>query len=139
MDVKTVVEKYQCCGCINCDEMSCFTKNTKILKECSAHVAGTYVIPHGKIYLGLPKGFNRFGVQENYDLNIFENFEDYTKYWGDPTLYDFPAWKHFDGEATLIKVFSPRINRFSLAIVLGDCISEIDCREITDEDINHMD
>lgn len=63
--LKVMVETFQCPGCVAGGDTSCgvFEPETGWSHgACKSHVAGTLIMPGGKVYLGMPKGFNRVGV-----------------------------------------------------------------------------
>lgn len=131
---KKFVETYQCPGCVCGSDIKCFGEGSGI--ECGKHVAGTLVGSVGKIFLGLPTGFCRIGPVER--MKIF-GFKSPSDGWGYDKL-NIPVWKHKDEHGnTLVRGISPRINSPFIHIFLGDHLSEIDCVEITDDDINGMD
>ncbi len=66
---KQMIEEFQCPGCVagsdtNCEEFKVEEEN-KIEEErtfkCVNHCPGTRILGLGRIYLGMPKGFNRVG------------------------------------------------------------------------------
>ena len=136
--IKNAIESYQCPGCACGSGIECFkpdVKNKGI--GCGKHVAGTVIRPIvGRVFLGLPNGFNRIG-DSKMSITMFETFE--SSNW----IYDMcniPVWKHVNNEEhTLVRGISPRTNRPFLHIFLENCIEKIDCREITEYDINKMD
>jgi hypothetical protein len=133
--IKTAIELYQCPGCVCGGDTECYQKGESL--ECKKHVIGTMAIPHGKILLGMPKGFDRVGDVNHLQLKIYKTFE------GSDWKYDnwnIPVWKHFDKNGnTLVRGMQPRINQTFLHIFLEDCISVIDCLEITQGDVDGMD
>ena len=127
-----LIEEYQCPGCVCGSDIKCYKKGNHI--ECEAHVAGTTITPGGKIMLGMPTGFNKTG--EAMQFNIFESFSDG---WGYSFL-NSPVWKSLDKNGnTLVRGISPRINLPFLHIFKGNCLSKIDCYELSIEDIEGMD
>jgi len=133
-NVVNAIEEYQCPGCVCGYNVECYEKSEDL--ACKKHCAGTTIIPVvGRIFLGMPKGFNRLGSIDDMVINIFENVEDG---WGFDNL-NVPVWKYLDGEGnTLVRGFSPRINKPFLHIYLGDHMKEIDCLDIKN-DLNGMD
>jgi len=134
--IKKIIETYQCPGCVTGGDTSCYEKGDNL--ECSKHGSGTLGSGIGMFYLGLPKAFCRIGFikQESFCLYIFENIE---KGWG-YDKFNIPVWKHLDKHGnTLVRGLSPRINHPFLHIFIGDYLKEIDCLEITQEDIDEMD
>lgn len=144
-NIKDAIEEYQCSGCISGCDISCF-KPDKIGESvaCGGHRAGTLISGIGKIFLGMPKGFNRLGVglggDDNLRIDIFETRADG---WQEPTGYkkwNIPVWKYLNENGhTFVRGLSPRTNRPFLHIYLEDCIDQIDCLEITQEDVDAMD
>ena len=135
--IKKAIEEYQCSGCISGHNTDCFEKcDTGI--GCGKHYAGTHVMPIvGKIFLGLPKGFNRLG-HNNDDMKpyIFEDLKD----WGEYNKFNVPVWKHLDKNGnTLVRGLKPRLNTPFIHIILKDALSEINCELITDKDLEEMD
>ena len=139
-NIKNGVEEYQCPGCTSGRNISCYKKSENSI-ACGEHRAGTAITFIGKIFLGMPIGFNRLGVElgggENMPIEIFESFEkrdwDYNK-------WNIPVWKHLNENGhTFVRGLSPRTNRPFLHIFLKDCMNRIDCFEVTQELINEMD
>lgn len=130
------VEEYQCPGCVVGMDSSCFEPDLENGVGCANHVCGTIFSGIGHVFLGMPKGFNRRGFQDDLKINIFEKFSDGWGY----TKFNVPVWRHLNKHGhTLVRGISPRINAPFLQIFLEDCMSEIDCLEITKDDINGMD
>lgn len=132
--IKNAIEEYQCSGCMNGSGISCF-KPSENSVGCSNHYAGT-LTSIGKIFLGMPKGFNRLGEIKNLKPTIFKTFEESWKY----DLFNIPTWKHVtkDGH-TLVRGLSPRINAPFIHIYLEDCSDKINCLEITQKELDEMD
>ncbi|GAB4343138.1 MAG: hypothetical protein Kow0089_18730 [Desulfobulbaceae bacterium] len=132
--VINAVETYQCPGCVHGSDISCYEKGDSL--ACNKHVAGTTISFIGRIFLGLPKGFNRLGVCDDTKINIFKTVEDG---WG----FDFlntPVWKYLDEHGnTLVRGLCPRINTPFIHVFLGNHINDIDCYEITADDLDGMD
>ena len=70
-------------------------------------------------------------------------FKDYQEFNSDGGKYDklnIPVWKHLDKHGnTLVRGLIPRRNEPFLHIFLENCISQIHCLEISNEDIKNMD
>ena len=136
MKPEKAVKEYQCCGCINGPYKDCFKKTDYISVSCQKHASGTFNSGIGKIFLGLPKGFNRLGMFKDMEINIFQSLKDWSGY----DFLNVPVWKHLDKHGnTIIRGISPRINQPFLHIFLEDYIDKIDCYEITQKDINKID
>ena len=136
---KQIIEKYLCPGCFYGSDTECF-KNSGKGREimCSNHCAETIIHPGGKILLGMPNGFNRYGSND-INITIFMSYEDLPSYPFNYEKFNIPVWKHFDGECTLVRGLSPRINKPFINIFYGDVRDKINCLEITKEDIENMD
>jgi len=134
-NIKTAVENYQCPGCVCGGDTECYEKGENI--ECGKHVAGTTAYPVvGRFFLGMPTGFCRTSNIENFKLYVFESLADCWGY----DKWNVPVWKHLDENGnTLVRGMSPRVNMPFVHVILGDCMDEIDCLEITKEDIDGMD
>ena len=136
-NISVAVERYQCSGCISGGDTSCFKVNENAGGVgCGEHFAGTIISDIGKVFLGLPKGFNRLGNLENMKPIIFNSFSD----WGYYDNFNRPVWKHLDKHGnTLVRGLMPRRNEPFLHIFLENCLSKINCLEISNKDIDEMD
>lgn len=135
--IKFAVETYQCAGCVVGGDTSCFEQQDFSV-GCKKHVAGTLVLPGvGTIFLGMPKGFNRLGVFTELKPYIFESFESSNWCYD---MWNIPVWKHLSKEGhTFVRGIMPRKNEPFLHIFLENCLSKINCLEISQYDIEGMD
>lgn len=133
--IKKAVEEYQCPGCVGGSDIECYEKSEDF--SCEKHVAGTMGFPQvGRIFLGMPKGFNRLGGSGKMKINIFHDLEESWDY----DMYNIPVWKYLDKHGnTLVRGLSPRTNWSFLHVILCDCVADIDCHEITEEMLKEMD
>jgi len=135
--IKALIETYQCPGCVCGCDITCFVPCTTGI-GCGKHCAGTTIFPVvGKIYLGLPTGFNRIGNTNKFSLYIFSEYPapnwKYDK-------FNIPCWKHLDENGnTIVRGLQPRLNNPFLHIYLGNYIKEINCLELATDDIESMD
>ncbi len=137
MKNKESIEEYQCPGCIRGSNVSCFEKNPVAGIGCGKHSAGTFMIPIGKIFLGMPKGFNRLGPYADLKPLIFETFE--SAGWS-YNMWNIPVWKYKNEKGhTMVRGLIPRRNEPFLHIYLEDCLDKIDCLEISQKGLDHMD
>ena len=135
---KKVVKEYQCSGCVNGFDASCFESNENGGIGCGKHLPGTMILGIGTIFLGLPKGFNRVGKHETLKPIIFESFKTWD--WGKYDKFNIPVWKYLSPDGhTFVRGLIPRRNEPFIHIFLEDCMNEINCLEITQEDIDAMD
>ena len=133
--IKNAIEEYQCPGCVCGSDIECFQPGDSL--ACSKHCAGTIVSYIGSIFLGMPKGFCRLGLDSKLQINIYTTIKSsefpYNK-------WNVPVWKYLNKTGhTFARGISPRINQTFLHIFLEDCRDSIDCLEITQDDINKMD
>jgi len=137
-EVKNAIEEYQCPGCICGGDIECFKSNQNGGVGCGKHAAGTFITQVGAIFLGIPKGFNRLGVQRDLVPLIFETFESFS--WGQYDKWNIPTWKYLSKKGhTFVRGIVPRKNEPFLHVFLENCIDKIDCLEITQEDVDYMD
>ena len=135
--VKNAIEQYQCPGCITGCDISCFEQNTVSGVGCGGHYAGTMISSIGKVFLGLPKGFNRLGEIAGFKPLIFESYED--SEW-EYNMWNVPVWKYLNSDGhTIVRGFMPRRNEPFIHIFLENCMDKINCLEITQADIDGMD
>ncbi len=133
-DIKKAIEEYQCPGCTNGSDTSCYEKGNSL--ECAKHSAGTNMLGKGWILLGMPRGFDRLGERKEVEFCIFDTFE---KGWG-YDKFNYPVWKYLNtGNHTLVRGLCPRTSKPFIHLFLEDCISQIDCLKITDDDLANMD
>jgi len=133
-NVKNAVKEYQCSGCSNGSYETCFKKNEIQGVGCGSQFSGTMISGIGKIFLGMPKGFNRLGVSESMIPVIFDKFNDKYNKW------NIPVWKHLNEEGhVLVRGIMPRKNEPFIHIFLENCLDKINCLEITQDDIDRMD
>jgi len=137
--LKKIIENYQCPGCLHGSDVLCYKVDTHGI-ACGKHIGGTTISNLGKIFLGMPTGFNRLGPQGNETrIHIFDNFNSFKKIW-DYDKFNIPVWKHRDEhENIIIRGISPRTNHSWIHIILEDCLDKINCFEITEEHMKEMD
>jgi len=134
-NTQKIIEHYQCPGCVCGSDTTCYKQGSYL--ECEKHVAGTRIYPNvGRILLGMPVGFNRYGSDENMELYIFPSMDSG---WGFDKL-NVPVWKYFDKktDCTIVRGMSPRINTTWIHIFIENCIKHINCYEITEQDMKEM-
>lgn len=129
-----IVEEYQCAGCVCGSDTECYKKGENL--ECGKHVVGTTISGIGRIFLGLPIGFNRQGPIEDLKVCIFKSPKEGWGY----NKFNVPVWKHLDEHGnTLVRGLSPRINWPFLHIFIGDHRDAINCIELTRSELDEMD
>lgn len=130
------IQNYQCNGCVSGPYPKCYEESRSLGEiSCENHCPGTWLSGVGKIFLGLPKGFNRLGHCDKTKIFMFKKFKDGWGY----EIFNIPVWKYKDEFGNVIvRGLSPRINLPFIHIFLEDCLDEIDCELITNEMINEM-
>lgn len=131
------VKEYQCSGCMSGPYPECYETEAGYGIGCRKHYAGTGVSYIGKIFLGMPHGFNRLGHYDEMKPIIYEDFvEEEVEF----NKWNVPVWKHLDKHGnTLVRGLRPRLNEPFIVIFLGNHLGKIDCREISQEEIDGMD
>jgi hypothetical protein len=141
MNATEAVKNYQCPGCVSGPFPECFVKSS-CSEGCEKHSPGTYITGIGNVLLGLPKGFKRLGESKRLMVNIFDNLDGFREVWGDDG-YDklnVPVWKHLDENGnTIVRAYLPRVNVTTIHIFLCNEIDNIDCIEVTNDDLDGWD
>jgi len=142
-EVLKAIQTYQVPGCVSEFDPENFPQEGPGV-EWSGHTPGTMMTtPNGlmTLFLGMPTGFNRVGVVPlaNFKIKIFKSMDHKNQTWP-YNKFNVPVWKHLDEHGnTLVRGMAPRINLPFIHIILGDVRDQIDCLEITAEDIADMD
>ena len=147
MTIEETVKEYQCSGCVNGHDLSCYKKDAggTIGRACSVHYPGTFIIGVGKILLGMPKGFNHLGAFDwkNVGFGIFSTYDEFIAEYHhilDQPKYSVPVWRYRNEAGhTFLRIYSPRVNAPAIVVVLEDCIDKFTCIEITKQDMEYMD
>ena len=136
-NVKNNIEDYQCPGCMVGGDVSCFEKNNTGGVGCGRHMAGTMIMGIGKLYLGMPKGFNHLGIYGKMIPNVYETFE--SSDWN-YNMWNIPVWKYKNEKGhTFVRGIMPRKNEPFIHVYLENCIDKIECFELSQADIDGMD
>lgn len=118
------VEKYQCPGCVAGSDTTCGKFRTSFdSKACDSHVAGTALGGVGRIYLGMPTGFDKVGQTQNNSSNIRIFSAEQLKGFYD--IFNVPVWfQEIDGNL-FVRCFCPRINISYVDIFIGGKADDI--------------
>lgn len=122
LTIVDMVERFQCPGCVVGSDTKCGSfKLTSPLSDnehhCKSHCPGTNLLGLGQVALGLPKGFNRYGlyagktdlltdaVNGNFCVRLFpEGFDQrYDK-------FNVPVWRYEEDGFLFVRMYSPRTN-----------------------------
>lgn len=148
--VHLLVEKFQCPGCMLGSDTECgsFKLNDALGAgaSCKPHVAGTVFMLGGRVYLGLPKGFNKAGPLVDRDA-FYEGAKNNIRLW---TFGTHPEWNNcnvavwaMDGVDDyagflLVRTMLPRIGLNFIDIIEGGeraklCPNALDVATFIDE------
>ncbi len=138
------IRTYQCPGCVCGHKPStCASLKKEDGYGCKNHCAGTIIEKIGKIFLGMPKGFNRLGPYNSMKLYIFKDWESFLKIHNRYDEFNIPFWKYIDDKGNLmVRGFMPRINEPFIHIILNCTIEKVEsisCKLLTYTDIDRMD
>ncbi|MDF2421379.1 MAG: hypothetical protein OPY06_00005 [Nitrosopumilus sp.] len=129
---KQMVEEFQCPGCAcGLDTTgTCFKADPHSL-ACIEHHAGTMIPGIGSINLGLPKGFNRLGMDKNRDghgsnnIRLYEKFEDHPGY----NHLNIPVWareiSENDMDVLVVRCYCPRVNWDFVDVILNGKLDDV--------------
>ena len=133
--IPKAVKEYQCPGCINGD--ICFALEQSGI-GCGKHLSGTTASDIGRIFLGLPKGFNRTDMHGDTKVIIFESAKQQDKQWKYNKL-NVPVWYYKKGKVTFVRGLQPRLNMPFIHIILSGEPIVSRAYEITDEFLKKID
>lgn len=145
-EVKKAIEEYQCSGCISGHNISCF-ESSETGVGCGRHYAGTFISYIGKIFLGMPNGFNRLGVGFGQDPIIkTDNFDKYNpdETWAgkenENSFYNMVCWKYLDEKGnTVIRGLMPRLNIIFVQTFNENCLDKFGGIEIPTNEVGQYD
>ena len=115
------IEKFQCPGCTLGHNTRCgsyfglqlMNKGPNASFRCEAHRPGTFAMPGGRVYLGLPRGFSKVGPSP-----------DSTELWllpeGTRPKFDdlnIPVWAMERDDHLFVKVAMPRTCRYLIYVI----------------------
>lgn len=138
--ITKAIQEYQCRGCVGGSNIECGSYKQSITGVgCETHCAGTIVSGIGKIFLGMPKGFNRIGFYEKMSLYIFYDQEQQNTQW-QYDLLNISVWKYQNDKGhILIRGLMPRINETFLHIILKGNFISYPGRCVTKKDLESID
>lgn len=127
---KEMIKEFQCPGCVNdCDPEELEFESSGF--KCKKHCPGTAMANQAslsKIWLGLPKGFNRvpFG-QNELDVLLYDSLEKWDEYDRhkrldkDERMYklNVPVWQYEKDGYLFVKSFSPRAGYIVVDVIKG--------------------
>ena len=131
--MKELIEMYQCVGCVCGSDIECGSYKKSDTLACNGHCAGTRISRIGRIFLGMPKGFDRLG--DNLKIEIFKHIDDF-KY----DHFNIPVWKYKNSKNHIfVRGIMPRLNQTFLQIFQTGDINKIDAYEVTNDLLKTID
>jgi hypothetical protein len=131
---KEMIQNFQCSGCMSGSDTNCGCFELREHDSngsfyCHKQYAGTTFLPGGKVYLGLPKGFNKVGDISN-DVNnkrttnirLFENDSVVKQTYN---FLNIPVWAMQQDGYLFIRCYSPRVNISYVDVIKGGILQEI--------------
>ena len=115
MTEKSMVEKYQCPGCVCGSDTTCGQYHwNESMNRCTGHVLGTVILGCGPIALGLPRGFCRPGNQgSNMFIRLWaEGHPEWDK-------LNVPVWAMEHEGALFVRTYLPRVNVSFVDVIEG--------------------
>lgn len=120
--IQDMVEQFQCAGCTKGNSPDT-CKSYSLIEEynysyCKNHSAGTFLLGIGRIGLGLPKGFNRYGKDATVPSQQAMSIRLYAH--GECPPWDYlnvPVWRMEDGLFLFVRTYAPRNNQTALDII----------------------
>lgn len=130
-EIEEAIKDYQCAGCISGPSLTCFEKSEIGGIGCKKHYSGTNIMPGiGKIFLGMPKGFDRLGHQKDMKVTIFKTQEQQEEEW-EYDEYNIAIWKHQNEKNHIfIRGYMPRLNLGFIHVILNGNYEEYQGKEI---------
>lgn len=116
-----MVEKFQCPGCVCGSDTKCGKFKQDSHGACANHVLGTFMLGVGHIALGLPKGFNKSGMElggmrssSHLPIRLWES--------GKRLVWDklnVPVWAMEQDGYLFVRTFIPRRSMHFVDVVKG--------------------
>ena len=133
--MREMIEEYQCCGCVCGGNIKCGKYKTSETLACDGHCAGTTVMGIGRIFLGMPKGFNRLGVDDKLRIWIYKHTDDF-----EYNNLNIPVWKYKNRkEHIFVRGLMPRVNTTFLQIFKSGNFNKINAYEVKDKFLKTID
>ncbi len=110
-----MIEQFQCPGCVCGDNTSCSEyKYSEDDRRCMGHVLGTMISLGNTIALGLPKGFNKPGINWEHKPLRARNTID-VRLWPEGEVFGWDklnvaVWAMEADGYLFVRTFAPRVN-----------------------------
>ena len=122
-NVQEMISEFQCpgctCGTSPCTECESYKPQGGESWVCAGHSAGTMILGIGKIFLGMPKGFDHVGPNEQ----IGQRYQ-MIRLWqaGTSPAWDYlnvPVWAREKDGYLFVRTYCPRLNRSFVDVIEG--------------------
>lgn len=132
---KTMIKGFQCPGCVgDCEpeELEIGISSFRCQKHCPGSMLYNGAGMH-KLWLGLPKGFNRVPRgQEKLDVWLYESLDKWDEDRFNSRLdklnkmqiLNIPVWQYEKDGYLFVKSFSPRTGYIVVAVIKGATVSD---------------
>jgi hypothetical protein len=124
--MKEMVEMFQCPGCVCGSDTTCgrFKLEDDYGQHCAAHVLGTSILGVGTFALGLPKGFNRSGVDPVTKMPLSRmNIRLYETGAPEWDHLNVPVWALEREGFLFVRTYSPRVNKTIVHVIKGGALA----------------
>ncbi len=137
-NINKMIEQFQCPGCVCGSDIDCGRYNyDKEMQQCTGHVLGTSVGLNNSVALGLPRGFNKPGFDEEGRCKNTMNIRLWES--GDPGWdnLNVPVWAMEQDGFLFVRTYMPRINMTAVDVIKGGkidmCPDAIDVSAFVDK------
>lgn len=129
LTIVQMVEEFQCPGCVNghepksCQAFNLIENQGCTGSRCTNHSPGTNMLGLGRIALGLPKGFNRYGLFPGKSDSIADAIDGQmiVRLWDKQVPkynhYNIPVWRLERNGFLFVRAFHPRLNASAVDVV----------------------
>lgn len=116
MDAKTMVETYQCPGCVAGSDTGCgsFRLTGSYGVQCGAHSAGTSINFTRRLFLGMPRGFNKF--TRDHGIPEIRLWPEGAPVWDNLNI---PVWRMVVDGVTFVRTYMPRVGLQAIDVIAG--------------------
>ena len=126
-----MVERFQCPGCVCGGNTECGSyRFTEEERRCVGHVLGTMIGLGNSIALGLPKGFNKPGLDFSNPNRIRARNTIDVRFWafGEEPGWDHlnvPVWAMEQDGFLFVRTFAPRVNMSWVDVIEGGTLEMV--------------
>jgi hypothetical protein len=132
LSIVKMVEEFQCPGCVCGSDTTCGRyKFDETMRQCTGHVLGTMIGLGNSIALGLPKGFNKPGVDwkaepprafNTMKIRLYPKGTLPENHWNHLNV---AVWAMGHDGHLFVRTFAPRINNSWVDVIEGGTLSMV--------------